>query len=186
MRFVLAGLVVAVMLLIGEGAIPLPQGRREWAMSITWSRKMIKAQRALAFTLALGAFASQAWAAELAGMVKNSKGQVSIERAGQRMPATVGAAVEVGDKLRTGNHSVLPAPRLPAPFNSSGLPPGVFQIAGAVRLKPACRRAGRRQPGSRPVESSTVGAAQTLAAVDRSREAKMPVIRLIFMLNLRK
>lgn len=68
---------------------------------------MIKAQRALAFTLALGAFASQAWAAELAGMVKNSKGQVSIERAGQRMPATVGAAVEVGDKLRTGKHSAV-------------------------------------------------------------------------------
>ncbi len=32
LRFVLAGLVVAVMLLIGEGAIPLPQGRREWGL----------------------------------------------------------------------------------------------------------------------------------------------------------
>lgn len=68
---------------------------------------MIKAQRALAFTLALGAFASQAWAAELAGMVKTSKGQVTIERAGQRMPAPVGFAVEVGDKLRTGSDSAV-------------------------------------------------------------------------------
>ena len=37
-----------------------------------------------------------------AGMVKVSKGQVSIERAGARLPAAVGTPVLVSDRLRTG------------------------------------------------------------------------------------
>ncbi len=44
----------------------------------------------------------QALAADPAGMVKVSKGQVSIERSGEKLPATVGTMVMVSDKLRTG------------------------------------------------------------------------------------
>lgn len=42
-------------------------------------------------------------AAENAGMVKVAKGQVSIERNGQKLPATVGSLVEVADRVRTGS-----------------------------------------------------------------------------------
>lgn len=38
----------------------------------------------------------------LAGVVKRSQGEVSIERAGLRLPAGVGVAVMTGDTLRTG------------------------------------------------------------------------------------
>lgn len=46
-------------------------------------------------------------AAEQAGMVKNSRGQVSIERAGQRIDAPAGTLVFVEDKLRTGSDSAV-------------------------------------------------------------------------------
>lgn len=46
-------------------------------------------------------------AAEQAGMVKNSRGQVSIERAGQKIDAPAGTLVFVDDRLRTGNDSAV-------------------------------------------------------------------------------
>lgn len=46
--------------------------------------------------------ACPALADEPAGMVKISRGQVSIERQGQVLPATVGTQVLVADRLRTG------------------------------------------------------------------------------------
>jgi hypothetical protein len=39
---------------------------------------------------------------EPAGMVKTSKGEVGIERAGQRIPAPVGTPVLVADRIKTG------------------------------------------------------------------------------------
>ena len=39
---------------------------------------------------------------EAAGMVKNSKGDVSIERVGTRIPGVVGTPVFAADKVRTG------------------------------------------------------------------------------------
>lgn len=50
-----------------------------------------------------------AWAqaGEPAGMVKHVRGTVSIERAGQKLPAAVGAPVLVADKLRTGDDSAV-------------------------------------------------------------------------------
>ena len=43
-----------------------------------------------------------AFADQLAGMVKTSKGDVGIERAGQRIPAPVGTPVLVADRIKTG------------------------------------------------------------------------------------
>ena len=43
-----------------------------------------------------------AFAGEPAGMVKTSRGQVGIERDGQRLLAVVGTPVLVGDRVRTG------------------------------------------------------------------------------------
>lgn len=64
---------------------------------------MIKTHWTLAWAL-LGALASfSAVAEEAAGMVKTSAGQVSIERAGNRIPAQVGTTVLAKDKLRTGS-----------------------------------------------------------------------------------
>lgn len=62
---------------------------------------MIKSYRLLlcASLAALVAFSVQA--GEVAGMIKTSKGQVSIERNGQKMVAVVGTPVEVADKVRT-------------------------------------------------------------------------------------
>jgi hypothetical protein len=40
---------------------------------------------------------------EPAGMIKTSRGTVTVERAGQRTPAPPGTTVEVGDRVRTGN-----------------------------------------------------------------------------------
>ena len=45
---------------------------------------------------------AQTAAAPAAGVVKRSQGEVSIERAGQRLPAVIGMAVLTGDTLRTG------------------------------------------------------------------------------------
>lgn len=39
---------------------------------------------------------------EVAGMVKNSKGEVGIERGGTRIPCVVGTPVFAADKVRTG------------------------------------------------------------------------------------
>ena len=39
---------------------------------------------------------------EPAGMVKTSKGDVGIERAGQRFPAPIGTPVLVADRIKTG------------------------------------------------------------------------------------
>jgi hypothetical protein len=63
---------------------------------------MIKTHRAVVWTLLALLFSTAASAAELAGMIKNSSGQVSIERAGQRLAAAVGTPIQVADKLRTG------------------------------------------------------------------------------------
>jgi hypothetical protein len=51
--------------------------------------------------LALCLGASSAWAAGV-GMVKTSKGAVTVERAGRVMPAPVGTRVEAADIVRTG------------------------------------------------------------------------------------
>lgn len=56
----------------------------------------------LAIGMAAVMASPQALAADPAGMVKVSKGQVSIERSGEKLPATVGTMVMVSDKLRTG------------------------------------------------------------------------------------
>lgn len=40
--------------------------------------------------------------AEPAGMIKTSKGTATIERAGQQLPATVGANIEARDRIITG------------------------------------------------------------------------------------
>ncbi len=61
---------------------------------------MIKAQCLLGVAL-LGA-AGLVAAGELAGKIKSSRGEVSIERAGVRLPAPAGTAVEVDDRIRTG------------------------------------------------------------------------------------
>ena len=42
---------------------------------------------------------------EAAGMVKTANGVVSIERAGKKLPASVGTPVYTADKLRTGSDS---------------------------------------------------------------------------------
>ena len=44
-----------------------------------------------------------AHAADPAGMVKVAKGQVSIERDGKKLPATVGSQIEVADRVHTGS-----------------------------------------------------------------------------------
>ncbi len=48
-----------------------------------------------------------AMAGERAGMVKSSKGQVTIERGKQQLIGVVGTPVEVSDKLRTGDDSAV-------------------------------------------------------------------------------
>lgn len=61
--------------------------------------------RLLFLALASGLWSSHALAAEPAspaGMVKTLQGAVSVERAGQRIPASPGTPVFVGDRVRTG------------------------------------------------------------------------------------
>jgi len=55
-----------------------------------------------AVALAMLAINAAAAESEVAGAIKTSKGEVSIERAGVRIPGTVGTAVKVADKVRTG------------------------------------------------------------------------------------
>jgi hypothetical protein len=63
---------------------------------------MIRSHWALGGLVALSILALPARAAEQAGMVKVSKGTVSIERDGKRMAADVGTPVLVADRVRTG------------------------------------------------------------------------------------
>ena len=57
-------------------------------------------QRVLLMSLAI-AFAGGATAADI-GQIKVAKGQVTIERSGQTLPAEVGARVQPADVLKTG------------------------------------------------------------------------------------
>jgi hypothetical protein len=63
---------------------------------------MIRSHWALGGLVALSILALPAPAAEQAGMVKVSKGTVSVERDGKRMAADVGTPVLVADRVRTG------------------------------------------------------------------------------------
>lgn len=68
---------------------------------------MVEKQGLLACLLVIFYAAGAVQAAEQAGMVKNSRGQVSIERAGQKMAAPAGTPVLEADKLFTGNDSAV-------------------------------------------------------------------------------
>ena len=50
----------------------------------------------------MGPIAAQTGSGAAAGVIKNSLGNVTLERAGQRQPVQVGQMVRVGDTLRTG------------------------------------------------------------------------------------
>lgn len=63
---------------------------------------MIKAHWAALCALFVLSSGMSVQAAENVGMVKVAKGQVIIERNGQKLPATVGSRVEVADRVRTG------------------------------------------------------------------------------------
>lgn len=63
---------------------------------------MIKTHRAVACAVALLAACAAATANEVAGMVKTRRGEVNIERAGQRLNAAVGTQLQIADKVRTG------------------------------------------------------------------------------------
>lgn len=58
----------------------------------------------VAFSLTASVFAGMpvAVAGEVAGIIKTSKGVANIERAGQKLPASVGASVEAKDRIVTG------------------------------------------------------------------------------------
>jgi hypothetical protein len=61
--------------------------------------------RLLFLTLATSLWSAHAFAAEPAGpagMVKTSQGSVTVDRAGQRIPAPPGTPVFAGDRVRTG------------------------------------------------------------------------------------
>ena len=68
---------------------------------------MIKNYWAVAGALLAASVSFSAQAIESAGMVKTSKGQVSIERAGQKLVAVVGTPVLPADKLRTGSEGAV-------------------------------------------------------------------------------
>lgn len=68
---------------------------------------MIKTHHKAAWALLALAFSLAAQAADPAGMVKTSSGQVSIERGGQKLIAVVGTQVYVSDKLRTAGDSTV-------------------------------------------------------------------------------
>lgn len=63
---------------------------------------MIRSHWAVAGLAAVSILAFSVQAAEQAGMVKVSKGAVSIEREGRKMAAEVGTPVLVADRVRTG------------------------------------------------------------------------------------
>ena len=64
---------------------------------------MIKTHRLAACMLLVLGICGMAQAAEPAGMIKTSKGTVTLERDGQKLIAVVGTPVLVADKLRTGS-----------------------------------------------------------------------------------
>ena len=64
---------------------------------------MIKTHRLAACMLLVLGICGTAQAAESAGMIKTSKGTVTLERDGQKLIAVVGTPVLVADKLRTGS-----------------------------------------------------------------------------------
>ena len=55
--------------------------------------------------LAVALLGQAAWSADEAGMVKVSKGNVTIDRAGQRLEAPVGTRILVSDRVLTGAES---------------------------------------------------------------------------------
>jgi hypothetical protein len=55
-----------------------------------------------ACAIALGLAANMAYAADEAGVVKTRKGQVSVERAGQKLDAPVGSRIFASDRVVTG------------------------------------------------------------------------------------
>jgi len=63
---------------------------------------MIRTHWAIAVALLLGVGAANGQEPEAAGQIKTSRGSVSIERAGARLPVSVGASVFPADKVRTG------------------------------------------------------------------------------------
>jgi len=63
---------------------------------------MIRSHWAVACVAAVSILASSPLRAEQAGMVKVSRGIVSIEREGSKLAATVGTPVQVADRVRTG------------------------------------------------------------------------------------
>lgn len=63
---------------------------------------MIRTHWVLLGVLAMGTNPLFAEEGSSAGMVKTSRGAVSIERGGERLPAPVGTAVFAADKVRTG------------------------------------------------------------------------------------
>jgi len=62
----------------------------------------MKLTQPVAWALALAVSSSMAWAADEAGIVKTSKGAVSVERAGQKLPAPVGSRIFASDRVVTG------------------------------------------------------------------------------------
>jgi len=57
--------------------------------------------------LVLFLFGTPAWAADEAGIVKTSKGQVTLERTGQKLAAPVGTKVFASDRVLTGADSAV-------------------------------------------------------------------------------
>jgi len=66
----------------------------------------IKSHRTLAFMCGV-LVCSAVSAADVAGMIKVSRGETAIERGGERLPAGVGAQVLTTDRLRTGPDGAL-------------------------------------------------------------------------------
>lgn len=63
---------------------------------------MIRPHRAAAWMALAAISCSGAYAGEIAGMIKTRTGEVTVERAGQRLPADIGMTLEVADRVRTG------------------------------------------------------------------------------------
>jgi len=65
----------------------------------------MKPLQATALALVMTLLAAPAWAD--IGQIKTRKGQVTVERQGQRLPAEVGMTLEAADVLRTGPDSAV-------------------------------------------------------------------------------
>ena len=68
---------------------------------------MTNKQQTMLAALIATSMSLSAWAVEPAGMVKTSKGPVSIERGEQRLVAVVGTPVLPTDRLRTGPNAAV-------------------------------------------------------------------------------